>query len=348
MDFDLLERISNVPGVSGHEKAAQDLVAAEMRDHCDELYEDRIGNIIGVKRATEKVEGERPLRVVIAAHVDEFGFIVRQINGDGFIKVGMMSGADPSSLMGHQIVIRGKEDVVGVLAPKRGKDDKGKPKIEDLLIDTGRPKAWVEERVSLGDVGWLNLALTKINDKTVSCRNFDDRLGTYCMVKALKEIEKLSVDLYCVSTVQEEIGVRGAHVVATVIDADIGLAIDGGCPMDAYKRDMHCDLGTGVAVYVLDKLTVGSKRLVDFLCKTCDEQKIPYRRTWDGGTDASALQRDGSGALATTIGAPTRYMHTPCQMANLDDIDATTALARHFAEGAHTLLPDGKPWRSLK
>ena len=152
MDFDLLERISNVPGVSGHEKAAQDLVTAEMRDHCDELYEDRIGNIIGVKRATEKVEGERPLRVVIAAHVDEFGFIVRQINGDGFIKVGMMSGADPSSLMGHQIVIRGKEDVVGVLAPKRGKDDKGKLHIKETA-DMGGGKGATIGGVAGGVIG---------------------------------------------------------------------------------------------------------------------------------------------------------------------------------------------------
>ncbi len=344
MDLNLLKKVCNTPGVSGHEEPVQQVVAEHMRGCCDQIHEDRMGNIIGIRRATAPVPGERPLRVILAAHVDEFGFLVTKINNDGFIKVSIISGADAAMLMGQQIVIHGKEDVLGVIAPKPGKEIK----LSDLWIDTGQPKDWVDERVSVGDIATLNIKLTALNDGVVVARNFDDRLGTYCMLKALEEIGELRVDLYCVSTVQEEVGVRGMPVAAAVIDPDMGLAIDGGCSLNPYDRDKHCDLGTGVAIYVKDRLTFGSKKLLNFLYEICDADEIPYAKTYDGGTDASALQRTGSGALTTTVGAPTRYMHTAVQMANTEDIDATTMLLRRFAETAHELLPDCNPWRALK
>jgi endoglucanase len=347
MNYKLLEKICNIPGVSGHEETVQKLVIKELTGHCDELYEDRMGNVIAIRRATAAVNGERPLRVVLAAHVDEYGLMVQQIDDNGFIGFSVISAVEPKMLTGLPVIIYGKEEVRGVIAPVWGDE---KIKIEDLRIDTGRDRKWVEKRLAIGDVAILDINLGKLNDKVLSARNFDDRIGTYCMIEAVKRIKSLQVDLYVVSSVQEEVGVRGMPVAAAVIEPDIGLAIDGGVTKDAYKGppSQHCLMGEGAAVYVMDRLTLGSKKLVDFLLATGAENGIRCQKNYGGGTDASAIQRTGAGALTTTVGVPTRYMHTAVQLCHVDDVEATIELLVRFAESAHRLLPNCNPWQPVK
>ena len=182
-----------------------------------------------------------------------------------------------------------------------------------------------------------------LNDEIVTGRNFDDRIGTYTLVESFRSIEASTVDVYAVSTVQEEVGVRGVPTAAHAIEADICVAIDGSLPFDIpfvkSSRD-QCPIGSGTGIYLMDNRTIGDRDLLRGLMDTCEKHGIPYQRNIGGGTDASVVQRAGLGAKATTIGPPTRYMHSTVQMCHVRDIQATVDLLAHFPRYAHAILPD--------
>ena len=217
------------------------------------------------------------------------------------------------------------------------------PEISALLIaDKDVTLQMVTELVEVGDPITFAQELVQINSDVYMARNFDDRLGTYCLLEAMKRLGPTQVDVYAVSTVQEELGVRGAPVAAFAIEPDIGIAIDGSLCRGAgawpKPQERTCELGTGTGIYVMDRLTIGDRRLVKFLVELCKEHKIAFQRNIGGGTDASAIQRNKTGALATTIGAPVRYMHSTVSLCHDDDVEATIALLTTFLEHAHELL----------
>ena len=155
----------------------------------------------------------------------------------------------------------------------------------------------------------------------------------------MSHVSETIVDVYAVSTAQEEKGVRGMPVAAFAIEPDLGLAIDGTPTWGAHigRHENICAMGKGTGIYLMDGLTIGDRRLIRFLFDLCEQNNIAYQRNIGGGTDASAIQRTGIGAIATTVGAPTRYMHSTVQLAHTDDIDATIKLLVTFLENAHKL-----------
>ncbi|MBT3605567.1 MAG: hypothetical protein HN521_21085 [Candidatus Latescibacteria bacterium] len=195
------------------------------------------------------------------------------------------------------------------------------------------------EAVQVGDIVTFASEFAQLNDKVYIGRNFDDRIGTYCMLDAMEHLGPTSVDVYAVSSVQEEMGVRGMPMAAYAIEPDIGLALDGSVTWGAHipKHEHICAMGEGTGIYIIDNLTIGDRRLVYFLFDLCEKNNITYQRNIGGGTDASAIQRTKSGALSTTVGAPVRYMHSTVQLCHEDDIEATVALLKVFLEHAHEL-----------
>ncbi|MCC7495699.1 MAG: hypothetical protein IT204_25335 [Fimbriimonadaceae bacterium] len=338
MDAQLLAQVCNTPGISGFEEPIQEVVTAALRPCCDEVWRDRIGNVIGLRRATDPRPGERPLRVVLAAHADEIGMMVKSIDGDGFMRFQPVGGLNAQAIVSQRVVIHGQQPIQGVIVPAR---DGGPPALADMLIDVGRPREEVVRLVTVGDPVSFAQELVQLNDQVYMGRNFDDRLGTYCLLAALQQLPAAQVDVYAVSTVQEEVGVRGMPPAAYAIEPDIGLAIDGSVTWGAHipKHEYLCALGEGTGIYLMDGLTIGDRRLLRFLFELCERHQIRYQRNIGGGTDASALQRTGRGALATTVGAPTRYMHSTVQLAHVDDIDATVQLLATFLQHAHELEP---------
>ena len=342
MDPKLLERVCNTPGVPGHEDEIQDVVMEEFGACCDETRRDRLGNVIGVKKATEPPAGrERPFRVALAAHADEIGMMVKHINDDGFIRFIPVGGLNAQVLVSQHVIIHGREQVRGVVVakPQSGKDGKGLD-LKEMLVDVALPGDKVRELVEPGDIITFAQELVQLNEKVYAGRNFDDRIGTYCLIEAMRQLGPTSVDAYAVSTVQEEVGVRGMRVAAFAIEPDMGLAIDGSLPWGAHvpKHQSICAIGGGTGIYIIDNLTIGDRRLVKFLFELCERHKIPCQKNIGGGTDASAMQKARSGALTTTIGAPVRYMHSTTQLCHVDDIEATVALLKAFLENAHELL----------
>ena len=342
MDRALLERIVNAPGVPGYEDEAQAIVADTLGPICDDVHRDRIGNVIGVKHATEPGPG-RPPRVVLAAHVDEIGMMVKHIDGEGFIRFEPIGGLHPTVLASQRVTIHGKERVQGVIAPDMRDERRGAvPKLQEMLIDVGLPKGDVSELIDVGDIITPTQELVALNDRVYMGRNFDDRIGTYCLLEAMRRVGSTAVDVYAVSSVQEEVGVRGMPSAAYAIEPDLGLAIDGSMTSGAYikQADHPCAMGEGAGIYIMDRLTIGDRRLVGFLFDLCEHHGIPYQKNIGGGTDASAIQRSRAGALTTTVGAPVRYMHSTTQLCHVDDIEATVRLLVTFLENAHALPLD--------
>jgi len=336
MNQKLLKLVCNTPGIPGFEDPIQEIVEETLQPACDEVRRDRMGNVIGLKKATKPPAGERPLRVVLAAHADEIGMMVKHIDGDGFIRFEPVGGLNAQAIVSQRVIVHGRKPVNGVIVPTKG--DKP-PAMTDMLIDVGLPKDKVSKLVEVGDVITFAQELVRLNTKVYMGRNFDDRLGTYSLLEAMSHVGDTVVDVYAVSTVQEEKGVRGMPVAAFAIEPDMGLAIDGSVTWGAHipKHQNICALGEGTGIYLMDGLTIADRRLIRFLFDLCEKHKIPCQRNIGGGTDASAIQRTRAGALATTVGAPTRYMHSTVQLAHADDIDATVKLLIAFLENAHEL-----------
>ena len=354
--MELLEKLCNAPGVSGFEDEAQAIVWNELRGCTDEVWRDRMGNVIALKRAVRRPgAGETPRRLMYAAHVDEIGMMVSHIDDGGFIRFRAIGGLDPRTLMSERVLVHGTRGgsrvLKGVIAPQSGwlgseKDRDRVFPVAELYIDVGLPAAEVRALVEIGDVVTLAAAFEFLNERMVVGRNFDDRMGVYCLIEAMKRIEDPPIDVYAVSTVQEEVGVRGVPTAAHAIKPDIAVAIDGSLPSDtpyARAEERQCELGSGTGIYIMDKRTIGSPRLVRGLIATCEQEGIPFQRNLGGATDASGIQRAGDGALATTIGAPTRYMHSTVQLCHLADIEATISLLASFPAVAPTILPE--EWR---
>jgi|SaaInlStandDraft_1057018.scaffolds.fasta_scaffold08208_2 tetrahedral aminopeptidase len=346
MNLELLEELCNTQGLPGYEEKIQDISSRELLPYCDEVYEDRMRNIIGVKKATRPPENERALKVMICAHTDEQGFRVVEVTSEGYIRLTGLGGPWKMPMIGSQIWIEGKEPVYGVLVPN-SEQTTHIPNTEELLVYTGCDPEWVKENVSFGDRASWNTKLTHFNNDVICARNFDDRLGVFCMLESAKLVKEHSVDLYFVASVQEEIGTRGAMVATQAVEPDIGIAVDGGCvktPMHNEADSWTAELGKGAAIYHFDKLTIPSRPLVNFLHQVADEKGIPAHANWWGGTDAHQLQKQGKGCHATTIGAPSALMHWPSGLANKKDIQAVTDLLAEFSMAAHKMGISPDPW----
>lgn len=349
-----MRAICTTPGIPGFEDAIQDVVARLLTPHVDELWRDRMGNLIAVKRARPEA-GATPRRLVYAAHVDEIGMMVSHVDAAGFVRFRAVGGLDPRALPSQRVIVHASQGdrrtLHGVIATQSGwlgtpEDRQRVFPIDELYVDLGRTGADVAARVVMGDPITFAAELDDLNDDVLVGRNFDDRIGVYCLIEAMRRLERVDVDVYAVASVQEEVGVRGMPTAAHAIAADLAVAIDGALPSDtpyARAEQRQCLLGHGTGIYLMDNRTIGTPRLVRGLIDTCLRHGIPFQRNLGGGTDASEIQRHGLGAWATTIGAPTRYMHSTVQLVHRADVEATIALLVAFAGDAAGIIP--ADWR---
>jgi len=343
--MELLKKLCETPGVSGYEERIQKVVREEFEKITDEIKVDKLGNIIGIKKATKIISGILPKKVMLAAHMDEIGFMVSFIDKDGFLRFAPVGGFDPRTLIAQRVVVHGKKDIGGVIGSKPihilDEEERKKPlKIKDLFIDIGMKKAEVEKIVEAGNFVTLDRNFKEINDKIVTAKAFDDRVGVYVMIEALKRVKDCYVDIYAVATVQEEVGLRGAIVSSFAIEPDVGIALDVTIASDlpgTKEEEMVSLLGGGTAISLMDSCTISNKKLVDFLRKLAEENKIKYQTDilLGGGTDAGAMQRSKSGVPACTVSIPTRYVHSVVEMCHKEDIENSILLVSKFLENAH-------------
>lgn len=327
-DQDLLFSLSAAHGPIGYEDEPRNLVRDALEPHVDRLRTDPMGNVVGT------VEGTSDREVVVAAHVDEIGFMVKHVGDDGFLRVDSLGGWNAQILRAQPVVVHTESGhipgVVGAEAAHTRDEDEFSD-IDDVAIDLGLSDDDVQERVSVGDVVTLDTAPRELGDCVVG-KALDDRAGVYAMLVAARRADPDATVHFC-ATVQEEVGLRGAAAIATddAVDPDLVVALDGtlerGVPgVDA--ADRITELGAGVGIKHKDASVVPSPRVVEWLTDTAESESIPHQRevAWNIGTDTGALQFDGGAVLAGALSIPVRYHHSPVELAHREDLTATVDL----------------------
>ncbi len=327
VDVPLLKQICEIAGAPGFEKRIRDMVIELVSPLVDEVKVDNLGNVIAVKKSKNNPKGKK---VMVAAHMDEIGFIVNHIDENGFIRFHTLGGFDPKTLTAQRVIIHGKEDLIGVMGSKpihvMSSEEKNKvPKTTDYFIDLGMNKEEVVKFVAVGDPITRDRALIEMGN-CINCKSIDNRVAVYILIEALKHLENPAYDVYATFTVQEEVGLRGANVAAHGINPDFGIALDTTIAFDVPGAQAHekiTELGKGTAIKILDAMTICDYRMVAFMKKTADGNQIKWQPEilTAGGTDTAGVQRMGKqGAIAGAISIPTRHLHQVIEMAHKEDI----------------------------
>jgi endoglucanase len=297
-----------------------------------------------------RLVGDGP-RLLLAAHADEIGFIVSHIEDGGFLRVLTLGGFDPKTLTAQRVLVHGRGgDILGLMGAKpvhlMTDEEKRRPaRIEDFYVDVGLPEERVRELVRPGDRVTRERTLERVGD-LVSGKSLDNRAGLYVMIEAFKRLGRHECDIHAAATVQEEVGMRGARVVASRVRPQLGLAIDITLANDGPDAQPHqrvTTVGGGAAIKVFDRSAIVPTAVVDHLVSLAEERRIPHQLEVmpRGGTDTRELQLAGDGAIAGAVSIPTRYVHQVVEACHPGDLDACVELVAAFCETAHVLLQDG-------
>jgi putative aminopeptidase FrvX len=326
INVSLLKAICETPGAPGFEQEIRKLVVDEVHPYVDELSVDSMGNILAVKR------GKSRKRVMVAAHMDEIGFIATHIDDEGFVRFHTLGGFDPKTLTAQRVIIHGKKDLIGVMGSKpihlMKPEERGKQvPITDYFIDLGMPKEEVEKYITIGDPITRERELIEMGD-CVNSKSIDNRVSVFILIETLKALKDatLPYDLYGVFTVQEEVGLRGAISAAHHINPDFGFGLDVTIAFDvpgAQAHEMVTRLGKGAAIKIMDGSVISDYRMVDYLKKLATKHQIKWQPEIlpAGGTDTAGVQRYGkNGSIAGAISIPLRHIHQTIELANKQDI----------------------------
>ncbi|MFY0651847.1 MAG: M42 family metallopeptidase [Cyclobacteriaceae bacterium] len=332
-EIELLKSICEAPGAPGFETPIRNLIIEEIKSHADSFDIDNMGNLTAFRKGSNNPEGKK---VMVAAHMDEIGFIVTHIDDNGFVRFHTLGGFDPKTLTAQRVIIHGKEDVIGVMGSKpihvMTAEERNKvAKISDYFIDLGMSKEQVEKVVSIGDPITRERGLIEMGD-CVNCKSIDNRVSVFILVEALKRLKDVPYDLHAVFSTQEEVGIRGASVAAHRVDPDFGIALDTTIAYDlpgAVAHEEVTKLGGGTGIKIMDAMTICDPRMVRYMKQTAEKEKIKWQPEilTAGGTDTAGLQRHGEkGAISGAISIPTRHLHQVIEMAHKDDINASIDL----------------------
>lgn len=265
----LLKKLSETPGPSGFEQRIRQLIIQEVKPLVDQLIVDNLGNIIAIKKGTQS---NVATKVMVAAHMDELGLMVKHIDAEGFIQFYPLGGFDASSLVGQRVILHGKQDLVGVIGTKpvhfmSKEAQKKQLEIEDLYIDLGRSHEEVVRYVAIGDPITREQDLIVIGD-CISGKALDNRTGVFILIEALRVLKIVPYDVYAVFTVQEEVGLRGAQVATHRINPQFSLALDTTTSLDmptTASPDKLTKLGQGAGIKIMDGHTICDYRMVAYL-----------------------------------------------------------------------------------
>ncbi len=340
--MELLRQLVEMSGISGSEDRVRKLIVDQLTPLVDEIRVDQMGNVIGFKKGTGRAPSSGRKKLMLAAHMDEIGFVVSYIDDKGFLRIQPLGGFDPRTLMAQRVTVLGKKDLPGVIGSKpvhilTDEERKKHLDIRDYFIDLGLPKEKVVELVTIGDPVTMYRKMEEIGD-SVTCKTMDDRVGVYCMVEAVRKAKKSPADLYVVASTQEEVGLRGATAAASGIEPDVGIAVDVTLANDvpgAGGQDEISRLGEGTSLGILNGSHISNPKLVARFIELAEKKKILFQRDVlpKGGTDAGGIQKARGGPAVLTISIPCRYVHTTVEMVNKADVQATIdLLAAYIAD----------------
>lgn len=312
---DLIQKFTQAVGPSGYEDGVRALVREEIEPYADEIREDGLGNLIA-RKGTLREGGKR---IMLAGHMDELGVMVTHVDENGFVRFTTLGYVFRQMIIGGRV--RFLNGTAGVIAAEPQTSNERVPGWDKYYIDVGASSREACP-VQTGDVGCFDRPFQDLGARLVS-KAMDDRVAVAVMVAALKEIKDTPNELYFVFTVQEEEGLRGAKVAAFGVDPEIGLAIDVTDTGDTPKCEvMDVKLGAGPAVKVKDSYLVTNPKLVRWMERAAQKLDMPYQREilTGGGTDAGAINETRAGAPSICLSIPTRYIHSPSEMVDYNDV----------------------------
>lgn len=318
---ELIKTLVEAAGPSGYEGAVRELVKAEVAGLADELRVDALGNLI-VRKGQQKAGG---LRVMLSAHLDEIGLIVTHIDDNGFVRFTSIGGVRPHTLLGGRV--RFLKNVTGVIGGEKLENTSAVHALEKMYIDVGASSK-EDCPVKVGDVLIFDRPLLDLGQRLVA-KSMDNRISVAVLIEVLKKLKSSPHELYFVFTTQEEVGVRGAATAAYGVDPDLGIAVDVTATGDTPRGlRMAVRLGDGPAIKVKDAGMLSDPRVVRWMADTAQAAQIPYQmEVLEGGsTDARAIQLTRAGVPVGCVSIPCRYIHSPSEMVDFQDVQHTVSL----------------------
>ena len=331
---ELLEKLSNAHGVSGSEGSVFSVIKKELKGYVDEIREDAMGNLIATKRGNK-------FKVMLAAHMDEIGLMVKYIDDKGFIRFVALGGWYAPTLYNQRVVLHGSKGkcygVIGGKPPHMMDEEEKKKavKVDNLFLDVGASNRSEVEAlgIEIGTPITIDREFTRLANDRVTGKAFDNRAGVVMLIKTLKNVES-PFTIYGVFTVQEEVGLKGARTSAYTLDPDCAIATDVTIPGDhpgMEMKDAAVEMGKGPVITIVDSSgrgLIANRKLVKWLRDAAGANNIPVQvEVGTGGTtDATAIHLTKGGIPSTTLSIPSRYIHSPVEVLDVRDIEAAVEL----------------------
>lgn len=329
MDLKLLEQLTQTFGPSGYEHEIRDLIHREVESYADEIRVDPLGTLVAYRSATKRGHGQ-PLRLMLAAHMDEIGLMVTHIEKKGFLRFTSVGGVRALNRIGGRAKFQ--DGTVGVIYAERREDSKAIPELRHLYLDVGA-ESREACRFKVGDTASFVGPLVQQGSRLIS-KAMDDRIGCYILIEVLRRLEAPAYEVFFAFTTQEEITLSGARTSGYRVEPDIAIAVDVTTTGDTPKAlPMEVTLGKGPAIKVKDAGMIAHPRVREMLIEAAERSQVPYQMEvlLGGTTDAAAIQLVQSGVPSGCLSVPCRYVHSPSEMVDASDVE-------HAVEILTTLL----------
>jgi len=332
-DIELLKKLCNTSGISGFESNIAEIMKKELNKSCDKVETDLFGNVIARK-------GKGKKKIMLAAHMDEIGLMVKHITKEGFLNFVKIGGIDDRILLGQRVVIESKKGsvlgIIGSKPPHMQKEDEIKQAIkhENLFIDIGcKDKKEAEKKVEVGDPIVFEKNFGNLNGDLYYGKAIDNRIGCYAMIKIMEEIEA-DAEIYAVATAQEEVGLKGARTSSFKINPDLAIAIDttiAGDTPQMKENESSLKIGNGVAITMIEASGRGvivNQKIREIFIETAKKNKIKYQiDVLEGGmTDGATIYISREGIPTGVLSIPTRYIHSPTAVFSIKDVESAITL----------------------
>lgn len=328
----LIKKLTETPSPSGYESGIREVIRKEIASLSSEIKVDALGNLI----VTLGKKTDKGLKVMIAAHMDEIGFMVSHVEKNGLVRFSNLGTILPRYLTGGRVVFL--NGTRGVINTDRPEDQHKILPIDKHFIDVGA----MEQKdcpVKIGDVGVFDREFLDLGNR-ISAKALDDRISCAVMIETMRKIRNSPHELVFVFSTQEETQSKGATTAAYQIEPDLSIALDVTPSLDILGIKMQVDLGKGPAIKVRDVGMISDPRVVQWMEKTAKKNKIPYQlEVLDiGSTDARAMQISKAGMPSGALSIPCRYVHSPSEIVDMQDVKLTVDLLQVLLSNPVDLL----------
>jgi putative aminopeptidase FrvX len=311
------------------------LMKKYLKPYVDEVREDKLGNLITFKKGKKDAP-----TVMLAAHMDEIGLMIKNIKKKGFLQFTKIGGIDDRILLAQKVIVHtDKGPLNGFIGckPVHIQSEAEKKKVieaDKMFIDVGAKDKEEAEKmgVQVGDVVSFDTKFARLGNGVVLGKAFDDRVGCAMMIETVKRLQKVDCNLYAVGTIQEEVGLRGATIAAFQVAPDVGIVLESTVAGDmpgVGEGEAPAKMGEGPVITVADAGLIAHPKVLRLLIDSAKENSIPYQLETGirGATDAARIALSREGVPSGIIAVPARYIHSPAAILNIDDVEKAVQLA---------------------